>query len=243
MRHIGFAHGASFDHVVNPANRVVLAPERGIDEELHFASVNKIGDTYLMLFESDRFSANPIHGDLRLAVSSDGREFRRIHPHTPFVGTGSRGTWDENLLVTSTSSMQEVGDEVYIYYFGCPNVYNSWPIQYAVEPARRGSLLYPSYMGLAVMKRDRYAYAAGHGQLTTHAIEMREGELWVNRGGDGVRVDALDECGQVTARGGPGKLSMQTVYRKVEWAGPPPIGKITLRLELNGDTLYSVKYS
>jgi len=38
---------------------VVLAPGMGIDEELHFATVLEDRRPYLMLFESDRFGANP----------------------------------------------------------------------------------------------------------------------------------------------------------------------------------------
>lgn len=123
------------------------------------AAVWKAGTQYVMLFESDRFSRNPIHGDLRLAVSDNGRAFRRVHPDKPLVSTGPKGTWDENLLVTTTAGIQRVGDEDFIFYFGCPSTYNSWPAQYAVSGERRGSMFAPAFLGLAKLPRDRYAYA------------------------------------------------------------------------------------
>ena len=63
--------------------------------------------------------------DLRLAVSSDGRKFRRVFPTTPLVSTGPKGAWDENLLVTTSATMQEVGDEVWLYYFSATNANRS----------------------------------------------------------------------------------------------------------------------
>ena len=72
---------------------MLLAPEEGIDEELHFAAITRAGGQFLMLFESDRFLKNPIHGDLKLAVSDNGMKFRRVHPKTPLVGTGPKGFW------------------------------------------------------------------------------------------------------------------------------------------------------
>ncbi|MEO7650958.1 MAG: hypothetical protein ABIZ80_10865, partial [Bryobacteraceae bacterium] len=116
VRHIGLVHGPGPGSLRDADDPIVLAPEQALDEELHFASVRRAGDHFLMLYESDRFSRKPLHGDLRLAVSADGRKFRRVFPNEPFLSTGIKGMWDENLLVTTTSAMQEVGDEIRIYY-------------------------------------------------------------------------------------------------------------------------------
>jgi len=80
IRHIALAHGSDPSNLEEPPlddfdARIILAPEKGIDEEIHFAAVQKVGETYLMLFESDRFNRKPLHGDLRLAVSRDGPSF------------------------------------------------------------------------------------------------------------------------------------------------------------------------
>ncbi len=229
VRHIGLLRGRDFNRLT-PEPEPVLSPAEGLDEEIHFASVKKIGRTYLMLYESDRFSRNPIHGDLRLAVSADGRNFRRVHPHTPLLRTGPKGSWDENLLVTSTDTIQEVGDEFYIFFFGCPNTYNSFPIQYAVSPERRGSWFAPSYLGLATLPRDRFAYAMGEGTLTTHPVDLGADGLWLNADGDHLSVTALDESGKPKARGKLTTERRQTVYRKVVWHDAEPKG--TCRLEI-----------
>jgi len=243
VRHIGLVLGRDFNSLANPPEPVVLAPQEGIDEELHFASVKKIGGSYLLLFESDRCSQNPVHGDLRLAVSDDGLRFRRIHPRTPLVATGPKGSWDERVLVTTTCAMQEVGDEVCIFYFGCPSIFNSWPVNYAVSCERCGSLFSPNYLGLATLPRDRFAYATGDGTLTTHSLETGNDGLWLNAEGDRLGVAALDGSGKPKARGHLGDERRYTVYRKVVWNDSEPggIGRLEITLT-DGDKLFSVMY-
>jgi hypothetical protein len=242
VRNIGWVHGPDVAHLKNGEPTLVLAPEEGIDEELHFASVKRIGETWLMLFESDRFSRTPIHGDLRLAVSQDGTAFRRAHPEQALVGTGAKGMWDENLLVTTTATMQEVGDELYLFYFGCPNVYTAWPPAYAVNPARRGSMFYPAYLGLATLPRDRYAFAQGPGTLTTLPLELSDDGLWLNADGEEITLTAIrPEDGTPLATGRLTAERRQTVYRKVRWDGPVHTGVCQLAIRLDaGDRLYSL---
>ncbi len=244
VRQIGLVHGNDFAKVSDAADPIVLGPEEGIDEELHFASVRKFGSTFVMLFESDRFSRNPLHGDLRLAVSSDGRKFRRVHKHTPLVSTGPKGMWDENILVTTTSAMQEVGDEIWIYYFGAPNTFRHWPAQYAVDPTRRGSLFSASYLGLATLPRDRFAYATGEGTVTTHPIQLDEGELWLNADADVMQVKLVNTDGHMIAQGALSAERRQSVYRKVKWTTQPRAGGYRVQFALtNGSRLFSLQYA
>lgn len=241
VRHIGLAHGPSIESLAGAPDPVALAPEEGIDEELHFAAVSKVGGQFLMLFESDRFANNPIHGDLKLAASADGRKFRRVHPHTALVGTGPKGFWDENLLVTTTSAMQEVGDQVYIFYIGCPNIYNSWPPPYMVSPERRGSMFAPAYLGLATLPRDRYAYAEGPGSVTIQSPAA--GGLWVNADGDEVMLAALDSSGKTLSEGHVTGEIVRGVYRKVAWSAQGPAAAATIRVTLGkGCRLYSLGF-
>lgn len=241
VRHIGLVHGSNIEKLIDAPCRVVLKPEQGIDEELHFASVNKVRGTYLMLFESDNFSKNPIHGDLRLAVSSDGRSFRRVHPETPIVTTGLKGMWDENLLVTTSAAIQEVGDELFIFYIGCPNIYNSWPPPYMVSPERRGSMFAPAYLGLATLPRDSYGYAEGEGTLTTYPINASSG-LWLNADGDNIKVTTLNTEGKETCTGHPTIERNQSVYRRVKWNATMPSSECKIRIQLGTKCrLYSIK--
>jgi hypothetical protein len=226
-RQVGFLHGRAFDRVEPAAEPIALAPVPEIEDEIHFNTVRKIGSQYVMLFESDRFSRAPLNGDIRLAVSADGRKFRRVHPGAPVVATGGKGEWDANALITTTSAMQEVGDELWIYYFGVPRVFNCWPTQYEVVPGRRGSLFYPACLGLATLPRDRFASAQGEGVVTTNEVVLSDDGLWLNADGEGIVV------GVVGASSGEGRLTderRQTVYRRVRWSGQEPRG--TCRLEI-----------
>ena len=242
VRQVGFLRGPGVETIPESKDAVLLTPEQGIDEEIHFSSASLVGDTIVMLFDSDRFANNPIHGDIRLAISTDGgRHFRRVHPRDAVVSTGAKGMWDENLLVVTSSALQEVGDEIYIYYFGCPNVFNSWPEEYAAKSERRGSLLYPTYLGLATLPRDRYAYAAGAGTLTTHPISIGDA-VWLNAHGDALEVTALDGSRKEAVRGRLGRERSRTIYRKVVWAGSSPLGNLRLRIRLSGsDKIYSIR--
>ena len=222
---------------------LVFGPEKGIDEEVHFASVRKFGDLFVMLFESDRFSQSPLHGDLRLAVSNDGLKFRRVHPETPLVATGARGMWDENLLVVTTAAMQEVGDEIWIYYFGCPNVFRGWPSGYAVNNEARGSLLYPGYLGLATLPRDRFAYAAGPGSVTTPTLSIGDQGLWLNVDGDGLIVTCVSSEGATVAQGQIAKATDKSLYRRVEWTSGPPPQRCQIKIDLaDKHRIYSLRY-
>jgi len=242
VRAIGFVHGSDIHHLHDAVDPLVLEPQEGIDEELHFATVRKIGRTFVMLFESDRFSSIPMHGDLKLAVSRDGRKFRRVHLHSPLVATGRKGMWDENLLVTTTSAMQEVRDEIYIYYIGCPNIFNAWPGNYAVGSKRRGAYFAPTYLGLATLPRDRYAYVEGSGIVTTYAINLGPDGAWLNADGELREVAAISVSGKIIARGRLGGEKRQSVYRKIVWRGKEPGGAIRLRIALGGGAkLYSIQ--
>jgi hypothetical protein len=236
VRNIGLAHGEHVSRVEDAAKRVIFSPQPGIDEEVHFAAVRKVGAQYLMLFESNRFSRYPLHGDLRLATSDDGWNFRRVHAHSPLVATGPKGMWDENMLVTNSAGWQEVGDEIWIHYFGCPRMYAGWPAQYEHSPERRGSSFAPVFLGLATLPRDRFAYAQGPGSLTTRSIPIFGDGVWVNAEGDGITLRAGSRHGKL----GPDRRG--TAYRKLMWDNNLPPGEYVLDITLptSSDRLFSL---
>ena len=146
--------------------------------------------------------------------------------------------------------MQEVGDEIRIYYFGCPNLFRQWPAQYVfkdyppgVTPdvMRRGSVFSPSYLGLATLPRDRFAYASGPGSVTTRPRDLTTDGVWLNAEGQGLEVTALDAMGNPAARGTLSDERRQTVYRKVVWSGPAPRARHAIRVTLRmQDRLFSL---
>lgn len=245
VRHITLLHGPDagdlrvVTHGPERQKHYVIEPEQGIDDEIHLASVTRIGDTWLMLFESDRFTPQPPVGDLRLAATKDVRKFRRVDKHTPLVPRGPRGSWDEALLVTSASSFQEVGDEVWIYYFGCSALYTNWPPNRAADPELRGSYFYPVCIGLATLPRDRFAYAQGPGTVTTPALRVGDGGVWLNLVGDAAVTALHGET--IVATGRVTDDRSQTVYRKVVW-DRTVAGDVSLRIELRaGARLFAVR--
>lgn len=246
IRHITLLHGPDPGHLsvvrhgAERSDHYVVEPETGIDDEIHLASFTKIGDTWLMLFESDRFTPQPPLGDLRLAATKDVRKFHRVHKRSALIPRGPRGSWDEALLVTSASSFQEVGDEVWIYYFGCSSVYTNWPPNRIAEPDLRGSYFYPVCMGLATLPRDRFAYAQGPGTVTTIVLRVGEDGVWLNLEGD-ASVEALNADGTVAAKGRVIDELYQTVYRKVAW-DKTMVGDVSLRIELGAEAkLFAVR--
>ena len=146
------------------------------------------------------------------------------------------------MLVTTTAGMVEVGDEVRIYYFGSADVYRCWPATYAEDPARRGSMAYPTHLGLATLPRDRYCCGAGPGSLVSHPVEFGADGVWVNVDGEANRF-ALRRVGETdaVATGAVGRERRQGVYRKVVWEGDAPApGTYELVFDLAPDgRLYS----
>jgi hypothetical protein len=240
IRCVGVLTGSSLATLEEGPSSLALAPQVAIDDETHFGAVRRFGDTFVMLFESDRFAVDPLDGDLRVAVSSDGLTFRRVHQRDALVDTGPKGTWDQNLLVTTTAGMIDVGDEHWIYYFGCPDVYRAWPPGYAVRPELRGSFFYPSYLGLAVLQRDRIAYAAGPGTVVTHTVSIGPDGLWLNTDGTVESIELIAD-GNVVASGSLAGDRRATVYRPVNWGAAPDVVQGQLRIRLGRDgRLYSL---
>jgi hypothetical protein len=250
VRCIGLVHGRDFSKLTDYKDRVVLAPEPGIDEELHFATVRKIGSQYLMLFESDQFSSRNPRGDLRLAVSDNGIQFRRIHPQVPLVSTGNKGMWDDGMLVTTTSAMQEVGDEIWIFYLGVSRIYTCWPPSYAVSGKLRGSFYYPSHMGVAILSRDRFSFVQairfGKGELLTKPIQVKEeGKIYINADFDDpadLNLELESPEGRKLCSGRPGEVVREGVYRQILWDRHLKESQARLRIKLeNTAKLFSIK--
>ena len=76
VRAIAFLHGKDLESIVEPELPLALAPEPDIDDELHFAGVQKIGGTYLMLYESDQLR----HGSHQRRSTARGQRQRPAVP-------------------------------------------------------------------------------------------------------------------------------------------------------------------
>src|SRR6185436_4311467 len=187
-RGIGVVHGPDLFGFRYEDLKIVMEADSAIEDEIHWHKVTKLQNgNYLMIHDSSHFdySGNtPPTSDLRLAISSDGIQFRRVHPHSATIPHGTKAMFDANMLVSS--SIVEFGDQVHFYYHGTPVIWRPWPRTPAGAPKNvRASTIYPTFMGLATVPRDQFAFATPvmgkTGTVTTHPIELSAGKgVWIN---------------------------------------------------------------
>ena len=135
--------------------------------------------------------------EIQLACSRDlvrwSRPFR-----TPVVQLGEPGTWDEGMLVTSSSAIQ-VKDEIWLYYGGA-NYTHGTPAIYRAENTGRLTR-YTGSIGLVRWKLDRFVSVDGPttgGTLTTVPILFSGKNLILNaktKPQGSVRVELCDAAG------------------------------------------------
>ena len=110
-------------------------------------------------------------------------------------------------------------------------------------PELRASFFYPTYLGLAILPRDRFAYAAGPGSMTTQELSIGVQGLWLNADGDGITVTCLSPDGSALAEGRLVASPVQALYRQVQWTSEPPQHPCRVRIALaNDQRVYSLRY-
>jgi len=133
----------------------------------------------------------PASFDVRLAVSTDSKTFRRVGNWRPFMAQGADGRFDSR-YVWALPNPVVVGDEIWIYYAGSNRDHDD-----QLDPAAGGRIR--TGIGRAVLRRDGWVSAdadlAG-GQLTTSPLKFKGTRLELNAatgGGGSIRVELLDE--------------------------------------------------
>jgi hypothetical protein len=181
---------------------------------------------------------------VELDCSRDGRIWTRVGAGQPLMEFNDRhDTWDASIM--RPISMLEVGEEVWIYYFGAPTEIESandkLPAGHQTDYA----------LGLATLKRDRFVSINGGekpGVLTTRPLTFEGNQLHVNaqvaEGGrlrmalvteDNRPIDGFrfDDCLQVVGDG---------IDMKVAWKGGsalPAAVRPRLKFELKQASLFS----
>jgi len=136
--------------------------------------------------------------EIQLATSRDLVKWERPF-RTPIVELGPKGSWDEGVIVTSSSAI-EVGDEVRLYYGGA-NYTHGTPALYKTENTGRHTR-YTCSIGLVSWKRDRFVSVdAGRDQgvLTTVPVRFSGKQLQLNASAkdDGeIVVEVCDPSGR-----------------------------------------------
>ncbi|MCL5104316.1 MAG: hypothetical protein M1133_09405 [Armatimonadetes bacterium] len=251
-RGVAMVYGSDFSSLRYDGQIVLIEGQEPYEDEIHWNTVRKLENGYyLIVHDSSRFDydngVEPPISDIRIAMSMDGIIFRRIHPDTPIISRGTKAMFDANQLVSS--SAVEFGDEVFIYYHGTPCIYRPWPHTPAGVPHElRAATVYPTFMGLATLPRDRFAYVAPAGRSTgtldIKLSDVREGgEVWLNADGDidSFGLSLLTDDDKVAATGRLGVKRLKTVYRNTVWDSAISAGIYRLRVQLRDSArLYSI---
>jgi hypothetical protein len=250
-RGVGVVHGPDFLSLRYEDLQIVMEADGTIEDEIHWNRVARLENGYyLMIHDSSHFDysgqAAPT-ADQRLAISSDGIQFRRIHPHSAMIPRGTKAMFDANMLVSS--SIVEFGDQVHFYYHGTPVIWRPWPRAPEGSPKNiRASTIYPTFMGLATVPRDQFAFATPFdgktGVLTSLPIELSAGKsLWVNSEGapNELALTLIAQDGREVTQGRVGAERRMTVYRGIIWNEAVPAGQYRVRASLRGRArLYSL---
>ena len=181
---------------------------------------------------------------VELDCSRDGRAWTRVGAGQPFMGFNDRhDTWDASIM--RPVSVLEVGEEVWVYYFGAPTEIES--ANKNLPAAHRTDYA----LGLATLKRDRFVSINGGekpGILVTRPLTFRGNRLHVNvqvaRGGrlraalvtaDNRPISGFgfDDCREVTGDG----IDLEVAWRA--GARLPDAVRPRLKFELSRARLFS----
>ena len=195
VRKIGLACGPTLEELTPSALNPVLDTDTGPEDELHFCSVLPYEGHYLMLYEFGRYDDwfHALTGELRLAVSRNGEQFRRLQPHRPIVARGEANEWDAGWIASSSQTIVH-DDKIWIFYSGNGSEWKGWPAQNTPRKFTEdlgipsSGIVYPSRAGLATLRLDGFVDVRSIDRLvpatvTTVPIAVREAherELVVN---------------------------------------------------------------
>jgi len=132
--------------------------------------------------------------DVQLAVSRDGKKFKRAGGRKPFLRLGPEGSFYSR-MVWALPDPVRVGDELWIYFVGTNRDHAGY-----IDRAAEGRLL--SGVGRAVMRLDGFISADADytgGEITTPPIKFSGKNLQLNldtSAGGSVLVELLDAKGQ-----------------------------------------------
>jgi len=156
--------GPDIEHYTSAVSGTpVLSPDGGSETENHFVMLAPYAGGHIMPYEYGWYvpdgygNYGTYHADVRLAISQDGENFRRIQPHQKLISRGRRGEWDDGFLVISDKLIVK-DDTLYFFYCGQGHEWSSWPGSHNLPECsylnNSGSVRL-SRMGLATLPLDR----------------------------------------------------------------------------------------
>lgn len=185
--------------------------------------------------------------DVRLLVSRDGRQFRRVGDRKPFLRMGPPGSFD-SARVWALPHPVRMGDELWIYYNGSNRDHDS-QLDSESSSHRTG-------ISRAVLRLDGFVSVDapyGGGRFTTPPIRFSGSRLELNLdtgGGGQAQVEILDESGQPIpgfSRDEALPLNGNSVRLPARWKGDPDLKKLAgepvrLRFHLQDCKLYAFQF-
>lgn len=190
----------------------------------------------------------PASFDVRLAVSTDSRTFRRVGNWQPFMAGGTDGRFDSR-YVWALPNPVVVGDEIWIYYVGSNRDHDD-----QIDPAAGGRM--KSGIGRAVLRRDGWVSADANlagGQLTTPPLRFSGTRLELNAatgGGGSIHVELLDADGRPLSgfsRAEALPVTGNSLHLPVSWQAGGDVSRmagrtIRLKFHLKDTQLYAFKF-
>ena len=185
--------------------------------------------------------------DVRLLVSRDGKQFRRVGERKPFLRMGPPGSFD-SARVWALPHPVRMGDELWIYYNGS-NRDHDRQLDSESSSHRTG-------ISRAVMRLDGFVSVDapyGGGRFTTPPIRFSGSRLELNLdtgGGGQALVEILDKSGRTVpgfSREKALPLNGNSVRLPVRWREDPDLEKLAgqpvrLRFHLQDCKLYAFQF-
>lgn len=197
--------------------------------------------------------------DLYLLHSRDGRDWKRMLHHRPFIPRGGPGSYDEFDVETPTQPLV-VGDELWFYYGG-NSVHHDWWIygqgQGLDVPEVRDKRLAQDghHLCLATMRLDGYVSldaTVREGWIETKPIFSAAPHLFINgkcAPGGYIRVEVMDAWNNVWETYSKGECQAfegDSVRHRVGWAKGDEVsaipGAIKLKFYLRNAELYGFHF-
>ncbi|HCN06665.1 MAG TPA: hypothetical protein DIT01_01950 [Lentisphaeria bacterium] len=249
-RRIWFSESFDLLHWSQPY--LVVCPdheEDNLDDGFYGMVYDQFGSFYVGFLSVFHRVLNEI--DVQLVISRDRKQWHHVNKRQPWLTLGAPGEWDQH-NIAMTSSVIEVGDELFIYYGGanCHHDYFIWgPREGMDHPEVHDRNLTQFGLGLARLRKDGFVSVSSgalrEGLLVTRPFLSTGTSLVINGrcGKDGYILaevlDHFDELMPGRSRQACDVFTGDSVSHKVTWQGESELP--AARPEFGGDTVFPWK--
>jgi hypothetical protein len=247
VRCIGYSVSKDFLHWSEAVPALAPGPEDPQGYEIYHMPVFKYEGLYIGLpisFIRREGSFGPL--ETQLAVSRNGRDWRKVAGGAPLIPMGSPGAFDDCYAISATPVV--VGDELLFYYMGCGFPHDS---PYERETKIEGSI------GLGRLRLDGFVSLGSRfsssGEMLTKPIRFAGKRMVVNcdcprgvlkvelqsSGGEALAGFSESECDPISA---------DAVRKVVTWQGRDDVSSLAgqavrVRIRLSDGEIYSFGFA